>query len=604
MPGRRIRCLLCLLVGTLLGCPPPNVATRPAERLPLVVIEINNTPTQSDDYIASGAFRPARIRLLNGSSTGADVPVTLKNIAFQLAPALRFAPSGTPTLTSINLVLPQAGTWVPFTVRPAPGQTSGRDKDAVIEILESRPDGIVLGRKSLAVGLAAPGAAPSVVITIGGTTHLDDYVTWRPVLASVALAAPAASPVNVTLRNMQPATAGRLLFGVTPALDTLVVPPAMSSTLSLALPADGSSVTFEVSGAFGFPSRNDKDAVLEVVRTGTTQVLAREGVMVRIRKNGNTLSPMERQRFVEAVARANLVFGNYPVHQSIHEIADLVVSGALVTSQAHSGPAFLAWHRPFILRLEAELQAIDPGVALPYWRFDQAAPVIFSDSFMGGPPSGGYATFVPGHPLGAWTIEGLSGIFRSPSFAPGSAPSGINSQAATLALGGSSNTYANFATMEGNPHGTAHVRASPFSTGGWIGRVPTAVRDPLFFMLHSNVDRLWAMWQWTYGRKDPAATAAYAPQGAYPNPGSGTIWLGHYARDLMWPWDGRTGFVVPGDSRTRRPATAPGGPLPVLQSPAAALTKPRPSDVVAFDRWTLLGRAGLGYGYDDVPFAP
>jgi hypothetical protein len=27
-------------------------------------------------------------------------------------------------------------------------------------------------------------------------------------------------------------------------------------------------------------------------------------------------------------------------------------------------------------------------------------------------------------------------------------------------------------------------------------------KDPLFFMLHSNVDRLWALWQWINRRTD------------------------------------------------------------------------------------------------------
>jgi len=41
--------------------------------------------------------------------------------------------------------------------------------------------------------------------------------------------------------------------------------------------------------------------------------------------------------------------------------------------------------------------------------------------------------------------------------------------------------------IEIDPHGYAHT-----SFGGWISSVPTAAKDPLFFMLHANVDRLWA----------------------------------------------------------------------------------------------------------------
>ena len=52
--------------------------------------------------------------------------------------------------------------------------------------------------------------------------------------------------------------------------------------------------------------------------------------------------------------------------------------------------------------------------------------------------------------------------------------------------------------MEIDPHGSAHT-----SFDGPINLVPTAVRDPLFFMLHANVDRLWAKWQWVFHRANP-----------------------------------------------------------------------------------------------------
>jgi len=599
---RPSRVVLLPLVAVLAACPPPpNVPTR-TDLLPLVTIEIKDTPTQSDDYIAAGSFAPARIRLTNGDRIAGSVLVTLRNVEFQEAPQLRFASSGTPSLSTLTLTLPMDGSWVPFTVGPQSGQSSQRDKDAIIEILESRPDGIVLGRKSLMVG-GTPTTGTAVVVSIGSVSHFDDYVAWRPVRATVRLAASSGSPMNVTLRNMTPAPGGgRLVFGADPELTPGVQPPPMLSTLNLSLPADGSSVTFWVAGEFGRPSANDKDAVLEVIRAGTAQVLGREGMMVRIRKNANTLTASERQRFTEAMARVNLTLGNYVDHQHIHSTVDLIENSALVTSQGHSGPAFLAWHRPYILRLERELQAVDPSVALHYWRFDEPAPNVFSSSFMGGPAEGGFASFDPGHPLGVWNIEGLSNIRRSPAFGPNQIPSLISTEASTLALGGSGSTaaYSGFRTMEGNPHGRAHTQAG--SGGGWVGSISTAVRDPLFFMLHANVDRLWAKWQWLNDRQNPADALAYSPQGAYPNPGSGTIWLGHYADDQMWPWDGRTGFVVTGDVRTRRPATAPGGRLPVPAPPAAAIQIPRPRQLIDYDQWTLLGVSGLGYAYDDVPF--
>jgi tyrosinase len=485
---------------------------------------------------------------------------------------------------------------VPFVVAGTSGQVSQRDKDAVIEILERRPDGIVLGRKSLMVTTAAPIAATSprveIFLNLGGT--IDDYVAWRPVRAQLRqIPGPGpAADMAVTVRNMSAITGGALAFGPSPALTENVQPPAMAPTLGLTLPGDGSSVAFFVAGDFGKPSANDKDAVLEVVRASDGLVLGREGLMVRIRKNGNNLTANERDRLLYAIARLNNVgLNNYVVYQQIHAVAGSPLY------PGHSGPAFLAWHRPYILRYERELQAIDPGVALSYWRFDQPAPAVFSASFMGGPPGpGGNVTFTASNPLSTWSIEGLSGIPRSPNFSPTQTPT-LRTETQTLALGGTGANYASFASMEGNPHGSSHTAAGG---GGWVGSVPTAVRDPLFFLLHSNVERLWAKWQWIYLRQDPSAAASYAPQGAYA--GGGTVRLGHYAQDSMWPWDGRTGFVTPGDPLTQRPSTAPGGALPAAIGGWGPPIRPSPVDVIDYDRWVLLSPSGLAYGYDDVPF--
>ena len=95
-----------------------------------------------------------------------------------------------------------------------------------------------------------------------------------------------------------------------------------------------------------------------------------------------------------------------------------------------------------------ELQAIDPRVALPYWKFDEAAPFLFSLDFMGLPNAAGRLEFAIGHPLESWTTDGQLGIVRSMWFAPNDAPPGLRSEPNTLALGSS---YGGFSSMEIKP---------------------------------------------------------------------------------------------------------------------------------------------------------
>lgn len=179
------------LVVSLAACPrPPVVPTRPAERLARVELQINNTATQADDYTGTTTATPGRVRLLNPSDPPAAVPITLKSLDYQPAPSLVFAPSGTPAAGSVDLTLLGDGSWVSFVVAGASGQLSQRDKDAVIEILERRPDGIVLGRKSLMVARTTPIGPPPwrVEIQLGGVQTIDDYVAWRPVRARIRFA--------------------------------------------------------------------------------------------------------------------------------------------------------------------------------------------------------------------------------------------------------------------------------------------------------------------------------------------------------------------------------------------------------------------------------
>ena len=388
-------------------------------------------------------------------------------------------------------------------------------------------------------------------------------------------------PVQVTLRNAGLPNGGKVLFDTKRS-------DSGSAELRLTLPIDGGAVEFWVAGEFQHPSSDYGDAAIEVVDAASISVGRRE-LMVRIRKDAVTLTASERDRFLFALGRLN-DSGRGP----FRGFRDTHV--ALSVDEAHGFPGFLPWHRAYLLDLERELQAIDGSVALPYWRFDVPAQALFAPDFLGMPsPSashGDVIVFPHGHALEFWKTDGSDPIERRPRYniasappqrsaAPGGSKSSVISQTDTLALG---NTFAGFRTLEGAPHGSAHT-----SFDGPINSVPTAAKDPLFFLLHANVDRLWAFWQWFNDRRDPASANTYSLAGATRPPND----IGHRLSDTMWPWNGdtvppRPGFIPPRGRFTASSLTTRPGATPKV------------GDVVDYQGVHL--SESLGFDYDDVPF--
>ena len=167
------------------------------------------------------------------------------------------------------------------------------------------------------------------------------------------------------------------------------------------------------------------------------------------------------------------------------------------------------------------------------------------------------------------------------AFALAQAAWGTNQSPRTTLLLGNSGLYSDFRNMENNPHGQIHVVTGG---GGYLSAVPQAVNDPLFFLLHCNVDRLWAKWQYWKQRYDATQISSYDPQGTSGSPANGQAVL-----DTMWPWNGVTS--------PPRPSTAPGGFFPLQFGLNAPPTNPRPADAIDYE-----ASSGMGFAYDDVPF--
>jgi tyrosinase len=150
----------------------------------------------------------------------------------------------------------------------------------------------------------------------------------------------------------------------------------------------------------------------------------------------------------------------------------------------HGIPYFLAWHRGFITLFERQLREVsgNPALTLPYWSYydDPTVPTEFLESASWNPL---YVSRVNNNVSQALTLNPFSDSL-------------INFQR------GLSNAYE--PVLESQPHNPIHDLV------GGIFDTMQAPIDPIFWLHHANVDRLWSAWAAAGGgRTQPAAADPY-----------------------------------------------------------------------------------------------
>jgi tyrosinase len=250
---------------------------------------------------------------------------------------------------------------------------------------------------------------------------------------------------------------------------------------------------------------------------------------VAVRKNQATLTRAERKRFVEALLKLKRSGGYDRDYVRVHQ--EMAMS-------AHMGPGFLPWHREFLRRLEADLQAAadDRDLGLPYWDWtvDQSpSSSIWSSDFMGGNGRGSDGR-VMGGPFafsrGKWALRyndevderGRPVRFLTRRLGVNQRPLPAASRVQqVLAI-----TPYDSAPWDGATNGfrwpfeRLHNQVHVWVGGSMLQM--TSPNDPVFFLHHANVDRLWAQWQRTH------RPAGYLPR-------SGGM-RGQNLDDPMRPW--------------------------------------------------------------------
>jgi tyrosinase len=159
----------------------------------------------------------------------------------------------------------------------------------------------------------------------------------------------------------------------------------------------------------------------------------------------------------------------------------------------HGNWYFLPWHRAYLASLENIIRGLaqKPDFALPYWDWtsQRQLPPAFTE---GNPRSNPLNHARPGlaraNPLPDDMVgpQVMARVLASPDFeAFGSVrPRGQNSADAQWQRRVGAKTE-----LEFNPHDGVHG-----TIGGDMAQVGPASRDPIFYLHHANVDRLWAMW--------------------------------------------------------------------------------------------------------------
>lgn len=220
-----------------------------------------------------------------------------------------------------------------------------------------------------------------------------------------------------------------------------------------------------------------------------------------IRRNVATVSQAERDRLRDAILALHT--RKYPGGRP-----DVPVGGVSywfkqdeihAHTHVHNCPAFLPWHRELVNRLEASIRAIDPDLSLHYWDWTTNPTPLFTANFMGS------ASGLAGAPLLAagFYVPGATPFRSNNQFDPNNNPfdpprditrnvsaTGAPVTAAQVTAIVNAANYQTLNTLMTQAHNQAHG-----FIGGTIGNPHTSFRDPFVFLLHSNVDRLFAMWQ-------------------------------------------------------------------------------------------------------------
>lgn len=236
------------------------------------------------------------------------------------------------------------------------------------------------------------------------------------------------------------------------------------------------------------------------------------------RPNHKDMTAAKKKKFVKAVLKLKntvdsvLHPGQQKRYDDFVEVHKNAMGGpAMFMPMPHGGPLFFPWHRVLLRQFELALQKAvnDTSVTIPYWDWDMTgANSPFTAAFLGGDGDAAQNNRVHNGPFsfsnGDFEIrvwddatgdKGLRREFGDDPTAWLPTSSDIASGLGRTPYKGGSGAFE--AVAEGVLHNPVHR---------WIGgnmADATSPNDPVFFMHHAFLDRMWEDWKTQHPTLDP-----------------------------------------------------------------------------------------------------
>lgn len=201
---------------------------------------------------------------------------------------------------------------------------------------------------------------------------------------------------------------------------------------------------------------------------------------------------------------------NWVNQAAIHERRGESVPGRIEDQCQHASWFFLPWHRMYLYWFEQIIRSHieDEDWALPYWNYttsvvdgSQSLPPAFREKFL--PDGDNNPLFIKqrqrfpldingGNELNNAAVQTTTAMAEQIFSRPAMGTTGGFGGRRTSPLFHHGTGGRGAGVLEAVPHGSVHTQIG--GEGGFMSRFSTAALDPIFWLHHANLDRLWEEW--------------------------------------------------------------------------------------------------------------